>query len=51
MAEQAYEKAVEDILNDCESRGKCFMAFRSNLNPVMDEIVSEYLKEQEQIKQ
>lgn len=50
MAEKAYQQAVEDILNDCTVTGKCFMAFRSKLNPVMDELVEEYLREQEQVK-
>ena len=50
MAEKAFQQAVEDILNDCEIQGKCFMAFRSKLNPIMDQLVDEHIKLQEQVK-
>ena len=46
MAEQAKQQAIEDIKNDLTVNGKCFIAFRSVLNPIMDEIVNEYLEEQ-----
>lgn len=50
MAEQAYNQAVEDIKDDLLKEGKCFLAFRKKLNPVMEEIVREYADAQSQIK-
>ena len=49
MAEKAFEQAVNDILSECERTGRCFMAFRSKLNPVMDELVNEYIEEQSRL--
>lgn len=46
MAEQAYSQAVEDIVQDLTRQGKCFLAFHSELNSVMDELVEEYSQEQ-----
>lgn len=38
--------AVQDIQKDLEKHGKCFLAFHSELNPVMRRLVREQLREQ-----
>jgi len=47
MADNAFQQAVEDILKDCNESGRCFMAFRSNKNSIMNKLVNDYIKEQE----
>ena len=37
----AKEQAIMDIRQDLQSNGKCFIAFRANLNPIMDKLVNE----------
>lgn len=39
-------KAEHDIRKELTRQGKCFIAFRKELNPVMREIVKEHLEEQ-----
>ena len=43
----AKQAAILDIQEDLSRQGKCFIAFREKLNPVMDSLVSEQLKAQE----
>ena len=38
--------AVQDIKVELSKEGKCFIAFRVELNPVMRELTKEYLKAQ-----
>lgn len=42
----AKQQAIKDIKDELKGSGKCFITFHSELNPIMDSIVSEYLKEQ-----
>ena len=44
----AKEQAVLDIKNDLKAQGKCFIAFRSELNPVMHKLVTRQIMEQKQ---
>ena len=52
----AKNMAIRDIKEDLKEQNKlnstckCFIAFRSYLNPVMRRLVSEHLKEQKSIK-
>lgn len=39
--------ATMDIKRELRREGRCFIAFRVELNPVMKDILKEYLKEQE----
>lgn len=43
---KAKRQALEDIMNDLKKEGKCFIAFRKNLNPVMGSIVRKYINKQ-----
>ena len=43
----AKELAIQDIKNELEKNHKCFLAFRTELNPIMDKLVSEHLKAQQ----
>ena len=38
MAEQAKRQAIEDIKAELEKSGKCFLAFRGELDPVMEKL-------------
>ena len=44
----ARQCAEMDIREELSRQGKCFIAFVERLNPVMDYLVKERLKEQEQ---
>ena len=44
----AKQQAILDIKEELSRQGKCFIAFVEKLNPVMDYLVKEQLKEQEQ---
>ncbi len=44
----AKQQAVLDILDDLGRDSKCFLAFREKLNPVMEELVKNYIKLQEE---
>lgn len=46
----ARECAMQDIREDLAKRGKCFIAFHSELNSVMRQLVTEQLKAQELCK-
>ena len=39
--------AIQDIQSELEKEGKSFLAFRTQLDPVMDSLVSEQLQAQE----
>ena len=41
------EVATEDIKKSLSIEGKCFLAFRTDLNDMMDQLVEEQLKAQE----
>lgn len=41
--------AVQDIKIELDKEGKCFIAFRTELNPIMREIVSEYNRRQKEV--
>ena len=43
----ARQCAELDIQEELSRLGKCFIAFRTELNPVMDELVSNQIKSQE----
>jgi hypothetical protein len=43
----AREVATKDIKESLSIEGKCFLAFRTDLNDVMDQLVEEQLKAQE----
>lgn len=41
--------AVQDIRIELDKQGKCFIAFRTELNPIMREIVKEYNRQQKKV--
>lgn len=43
----AKQKAIQDIKECLRQESKAFIAFRTELNPIMDELVKQQLKEQE----
>ena len=43
----AKEVAIKDIRESLKRQGKCFLAFRVDLNPIMKDLVNEYIKAQE----
>ena len=42
----AKQQAIKDIKQELSLHGKCFLAFRTELNPVMEKLVSNQLKAQ-----
>ena len=42
----AKESAIQDIMIDLEKQGKCFIAFRTDLNPIMHSLVHNQLDAQ-----
>lgn len=44
----AKQKAIMDMKQEFHASGKCFLAFRTELNPIMDKIVNSYIKAQQQ---
>lgn len=44
-----YKQATKDIQAELAKAGKCFMSFRKELNPIMDKIVRNAIKEQEEL--
>lgn len=44
----ARQQAEKDIRKELRSHSKSFIAFRTELNPVMRELVKNYIKEQKQ---
>lgn len=40
------ELATQDIQEELSRQGKCFLAFRSELDPIMDKLVEEQSNEQ-----
>jgi len=46
---EARKAALQDIKADLGESSKCFIAFRTKLNPVMDKLVSSYLENQNKI--
>lgn len=43
----AKQCAERDIRESLKIQGKCFLAFRTELNPIMDTLVNEQLKAQQ----
>ena len=41
--------AVQDIRVELDKEGKCFIAFRTELNPIMREIIKEYNRQQKEV--
>lgn len=42
----ARQQALRDIREDLREQGKCFIAFRKELNPIMKELINDQLKRQ-----
>ena len=40
------ELATKDIKESLEIKGKCFLAFRRELDPIMDSLVEEQIEQQ-----
>lgn len=47
MNTSAKEQAIQDIKKELSLQGKSFLAFHEELNPVIDELVNNRIKEQE----
>lgn len=45
----AKESAIQDILQDLQSQGKCLIAFRKELNEKMDALTRQFIDLQESI--
>ena len=45
----AKEQALKDIKDELKREHKAFIAFKSELNPIMRKLVSEQIKEQKKI--
>ena len=45
----ARDKATQDIREDLMHQNKCFIAFKSELNPIMRRLVREQLREQNKL--
>lgn len=43
----AKEQAVQDIKDELKLSSKSFLAFRKKLDPIMDKLVENYIKQQE----
>lgn len=41
--------AMQDIRVELDKEGKCFIAFRTELNPIMREIIKEYNRQQKEV--
>lgn len=44
MAEEAKQQAIQDIKEDLEKNHKCFLAFHTELDPIMEQLVNEQLR-------
>lgn len=42
----AKEQAVQDIQNELNKQGKCFIAFRTELDPIMESLERNQIEEQ-----
>ena len=42
-------QAIQDIKQDLELHGKCFIAFQERLNPYMEMLVKERIREQSEV--
>lgn len=42
----ARQQAIKDIKDDLKKEGKSFIAYRTELNPVMNELVNNQIKKQ-----
>ena len=50
MNNQAKRQAILDIKEDLSKNHKCFLAFKSTLNPIMDLLVECQIEEQLNLK-
>ena len=48
MNRKARNQALKDIKKDCHEKGVSFLAFRKDLNKIMEDITEDYLKLQKQ---
>jgi hypothetical protein len=44
------EQAIQDIKDELDKEGKCFIAFIIKLDPIIEKIVEGYIKQQESNK-
>jgi hypothetical protein len=44
------EQAIQDIKDELDKEGKCFIAFIIKLDPIIEKIVEGYIKQQEDNK-
>lgn len=49
MESKAKKTAIQDIKEDLMQEGKCFLAFRKNLNPTIGNMVRKYINSQNRI--
>ena len=49
MTEAAKQQAIQDIKEDLEKNHKCFIAFFTELDEVMEELVNEQNEQQQKI--
>lgn len=45
----ARQQAVLDIKDELRRSNKCFLVFRRRLNPIMKDLVNDYIKAQEEL--
>ena len=50
MKQSAKRQAILDIKEELSKNHKCFLAFKSTLNPIMDLLVESQLEEQMNLK-
>ena len=46
----AKQLAIQDIKDDLKAQGKCFLAFHSELNPIMNKLVTRQIRRQKQLQ-
>jgi hypothetical protein len=49
MEKTAKQQAIEDLSKELKKQGKSFISFRTDLNPIMDKLVSDYEREQRHV--
>ena len=49
MNTSAKQQAMLDIMADLKNQNKCFIAFRTELNPVMRMLVSNQIRQQQEL--
>lgn len=46
----AKQLAIQDIKDDLKAQGKCFLAFHSELTPIMNKLVTRQIRRQKQLQ-